>query len=166
VMIVALTERQWRGLVEVTGSTEVIEVLERTIGVDLTAEESRFQHRELLVALLRTWFESRDFAEVAAALERSRVLWGPYRTMVELVSEPDSLLNLSPVYRVVDHPNVGAYPAPGPVLGFSQWSWPPVPVPPGVGDDTDAVLGGFLGLGRDQLDDLRKHQVIGGRPGA
>lgn len=162
VMIVALTEHQWRSLVEMTGTAEVIGALERTIGVDLTAEESRFQYRELLVALLRPWFEGRDLAEVTAALEGSRVLWGPYRTMVELVAEPDSLLNLSPVYQPVDHPGVGPYPVPGPVLGFSDWKAPSPPVPPAVGADTDLVLEELLGLGARDRRMLREQGVVGG----
>jgi 2-methylfumaryl-CoA isomerase len=163
-MIVALTEHQWRNLVRLTGTGEVIAALERTIGVDLTAEEVRFQFREVLVALLSPWFESRNYADIVTAVEENRVLWGPYRTLAELVSAPDSLLNVSPIFDQVAHPGVGTYPVPRSVLSFSEWSEPPASPPAQLGEDTDGVLTQLLGYNTRELDELRKRRVIGGSP--
>jgi 2-methylfumaryl-CoA isomerase len=162
VMIVALTEHQWRSLVQLTGTGDVIASLERTIGVDLTAEEVRFQFRELLVALLSPWFESRDYEDIVGALEENRVLWGPYRSLAELVSDPDSLLNVSPIFDQVMHPGVGTYPAARSVLSFGEWTNAPAPPPARIGENTDEVLSELLGYGSEQLNGLREKSVIGG----
>ena len=160
VMIVALTERQWRNLVALTGIGEVIGALERSLGADLSAEEARYEHREVLSGLLRPWFESRDFPQVAGALDRARVLWGPYRSLEELVEDPGSLLNLSPVIGPLTHLDGRAYPAPGPVLDFAGWPAGPVSPPPTLGADTDGVLA-EVGVGPDRRADLRVRGVIG-----
>jgi 2-methylfumaryl-CoA isomerase len=51
VMIVALTERHWRNLVEMTGLSETIAALEQSLQVDLDAEEARYEYRQVLAAL-------------------------------------------------------------------------------------------------------------------
>jgi 2-methylfumaryl-CoA isomerase len=98
-MLLALTSRQWRALVEATG----IEVGD--LPGDLRREGVRWQHRQALTARLRAWAASLPFAEVRARLEAAGCLWGPFRTFKELVR---------------DDPRVGplvAARAPDPVLG-------------------------------------------------
>jgi 2-methylfumaryl-CoA isomerase len=162
VMIVALTERHWRKLVELTGIADAITALERSLGVDLDAEEGRFRYREVLEALIRPWFEERNFQEVAAGLEAAKVLWGPYRSVENLVTDPASLLHLTDLMVDVDQPTIGTFPVPRPVLGFSSWeAAAPTPAPV-LGQDTDDVLHQLLGLDDRDLAELRARSVIGG----
>ena len=163
VMIVALTERHWRNLVAMTGLTETIAALERSLDVDLAEEESRYQHREVLTALLSSWFAQRSFDEVTKGLDASRVLWGTYRTVEHLVTDPRSLMHLTDLMVDVDQPGVGRFPVPRPVLDFSGWSaGAPVPAPK-LGQHTDEVLREALGFDDDRLAELRSRSVIGGR---
>jgi len=162
-MIVALTERHWRNLVAMTGLTETIAALERSLDVDLAAEESRYQHREVLTALLSSWFGQRSFDEVTRGLDESRVLWGTYRTVEDLVTDPRSLMHATGLMVDVDQPGIGRFPVPRPVLDFSGWhDGPPVPAPV-LGRHTDEVLRETLGLDEDRLADLRSRSVIGGK---
>jgi 2-methylfumaryl-CoA isomerase len=165
VMIVALTERHWRNLVELTGLTDAIVALEEALKVDLDAEEVRYQYREVLAALLRPWFEQRTLEEVTVGLDTSKVLWGPYRTIEQFVTAPDSLLHESKLMVDIHQPGIGAYPVPRPVLDFSGWDdGPPAPAAEIVGEDTDDVLRALLGLDDATLLDLRRRSVIGGTP--
>jgi 2-methylfumaryl-CoA isomerase len=162
VMVVALTERHWRKLVELTGIGGAISALEQSLAVDLSAEEDRYRYREVLEALIRPWFSARTYDEVTEGLDRAKVLWGPYRTIENLVNDPQSLLHLGPLMVDVDQPGIGTFPIPRPVLAFSR-SGRDDPAPaPTLGNDTDAVLGELLGLGEVELNDLRKRAVIGG----
>jgi 2-methylfumaryl-CoA isomerase len=164
VMIVALTARHWRNLVEMTGISETIEALERSLKVDLVAEQGRYQYREVLAALLRPWFEQRTLEDVTAGLDKSQVLWGTYRTIEEFVMRPDSLMRSSDLMVDVDQPGIGTLPTPRPVLGFSGWDGgAPAPAST-LGDDTDDVLGSLLGLGPNELEQLRARSLIGGPP--
>jgi 2-methylfumaryl-CoA isomerase len=163
VMVVALTSRHWRNLVELSGVGEAIAALERSLGVDLSDEEARYRYREVLAALIRPWFEGRTYEDVAAELDGSQVLWGPYRSMWEFVTDPASLLHASGLMADVDQPGIGTYPSPRSVLEFEGWAETnPAPAPV-VGEHTDDVLGSLLGLRGADLDDLRDRGVIGGR---
>jgi 2-methylfumaryl-CoA isomerase len=163
VMVVALTERHWRRLVDLTGTGETIAALERSLDVSLQAEESRYRFREVLAALFAGWFRRHDTKAVHAALADSQVLWGPYRTIDELVTLPDGLLATSNLFTDTDHPGIGPLPTPVTVLAGAGRGGPPVPasIP---GSDTDAVLGAMLDLAPDALDDLRRRGVTGPRP--
>jgi len=164
VMIVALTQRHWRKLVQLTGIADAITALEHSLKVDLDAEEGRYRYRQVLKALIRPWFEERTFAEVTARLDEAKVLWGPYRTVENLVTDPTSLMHLSGLMVDVDQPGIGTFPVPRPVLGFSQWE-DDAPAPaPILGQDTDEFLGRVLGLGGTELAALRARAVIGGSP--
>lgn len=163
VMIVALTERHWRNLVEMTGLTETIAALERSLNVDLAEEESRYQYREVLSALLSSWFGQRSFEDVTRGLDSSKVLWGTYRTVEDLVTNPNSLMHATDLMVDVDQPGIGRFPVPRPVLDFSGWN-DGQPAPAAVlGQHTDEVLREALGFDEHQLADLRSRSVIGGR---
>jgi 2-methylfumaryl-CoA isomerase len=161
-MLVALTRRHWRELVSLTGIEETIGALERSLGVRLDDEDARYEYREVIAALVRPWFAQRGFAEVTAALDRSGVLWGPYRSIQELVDEPDSLLRRSDLMVDVEHPVSGVYPTPCGVLGFAGWREHSALPAPLLGDDTDDVLSSVAGLGATELAGLRARGVIGG----
>jgi 2-methylfumaryl-CoA isomerase len=162
VMIVALTERHWRNLVKLTGSGETVTALERSLGVDLSAEEVRYRYREVLAALFRPWFESRSYEEVAAGLASSQVLWGPYRSIAELVQDPTSLLHTSDLMHDVEHAGIGVFPTPGPVLRFDAGNGSPPASAPRLGEHTAAVLGEVLGFDEARVKDLQARGVVGG----
>jgi 2-methylfumaryl-CoA isomerase len=163
VMIVALTEKQWVHLKDLTGTGEIIDALERSMGVDLTSEEVRYRYRELLVGLFRPWFESRDFSEITAALNDSRVLWGPYLTVEELVDDPSSILNQSPVVDMVERPGVGIYPSPRGVLRQESWAGRKSVASPRLGQHTAAVLTELLNLAPREISKLQEDGIVGGK---
>ena len=84
-MIVALTRRQWRNLVEATGLGEAFATLEKTLDVDLSKEGDRYSAREVLGAVLKPWTVARTLEEIREIFDRHDVCWGPYQTFRELV---------------------------------------------------------------------------------
>ncbi|MDP9294911.1 MAG: CoA transferase, partial [Actinomycetota bacterium] len=87
VMVVALTGRQWRALVEVTGTADTFHSLANITGHDLSSEDGRFGARDLVAAVLRPWFEARTLGAIRAAFTDTGVSWGPYQTFRQLVQE-------------------------------------------------------------------------------
>jgi 2-methylfumaryl-CoA isomerase len=163
VMVVALTERHWRRLVDLTGTGETIAALERSLDVDLHVEESRYEYREVLAAMFAGWFRRHGTADVHAALTESQVLWGPYRTVDELVGDPAGLLAQSDLFWEVDHPGIGPLPTATTVLVGAGADGPPSPASlPGA--DTDDVLRALLDLPAVTLEDLHRRGVIGPPP--
>ncbi len=163
IMVVALTPRHWRSLIELTGVADAVDRLQESLGVDFAVDGDRFTHRRVLNDLIRPWFQERTGDEAIAGLEAAGVLWGRYRTVKELVEQPDSLLFSSGIMHNVDQPGIGTYSVPGPVLEFSDWdAGEPKPAPI-LGEHTNDVLGSVLGLDAHELSDLRNRGVIGGR---
>ena len=144
VMVSALTGRQWKALAEATGLAAQFKALEDLHGVDLSEEGARFVHRAEVSALVEPWIAARTLDEVAERFGAHDVLWGPYRSFKELVRQDPraSHLAASPV-RFTTHP-------PQPAPAASE-----------IGADTVAVLRELLGLGDDEIADLRAAGVIG-----
>lgn len=161
-MLVALTRRHWQTLTEVTGVVETIGALERALAVDFADEETRYRYREVIAALVRPWFEQRTMDDVVATLEKSGVLWGPYRTVTELVRDTDSILHRGELMVAVDHPVSGPYLTPRSVTDFVGWRAHSALAAPVMGGDTSMVLQDVLGMDADAVQLLRRDGVVGG----
>jgi 2-methylfumaryl-CoA isomerase len=162
VMVVALTARQWRALLEVTGVGEACATIEAATGHDLATESGRFEARDLITALLRPWFASRDLAAVRAAFDGTNVSSGAYQTFRQLVEEDPRASTENPMFELVEHPGVGVYPMPGSPLDFLGVARAPVRRAPRLGEDTDAVLADLLGLSATEIGRLHDRRVVGG----
>jgi 2-methylfumaryl-CoA isomerase len=136
-MIVTLTARHYADLARVTGQGEALAAVERALGADFATDAGRYQHREVIAALLAPWFAGHTTAEVTEALTGTSVLWERYRTFAELAADPATLAN--PLVSLIDQPGIGQILATG--IPLAQPGTPQAPVPaPALGADTDAVL--------------------------
>jgi len=169
VMVVALTEGQWKGLKQATGTAKVFEALEAALGTDLHQEEARYRHRETIAAILRPWFAGRDLDQASAELDRARVLWGPYRGMADVAAAHRR--GAHPVLADIElgEPGeVGELADPGPpdtsITARSPLRWNGVYGEPGespvLGRDTGQVLTEVLGLTAPELAGLHDRGVI------
>lgn len=156
-MVVALTEGQWRALREVTGTGAVFAALERVLGADLNQESDRYQLRETIAAVLRPWFAQRDFGTVRELLDRARVLWSPYLDMDEAARAARA--DKASVALEVDQPGIGSLLATGRPLRWDGSGAPPVPAPR-LGEHTEAVLSDILGLSGEEIGRLHDAGVI------
>jgi len=154
-MLVTLTARHWRDLVAATGLGGPVTALETALGVDFAEEGDRYESRELLAALLDRWFADRDGAEVRAVLDRTSVLWTVYRSVAELVGSDEMRAN--PMMREVDQPGVGRHLAPGSPIRAGERLVARAPM---LGEHTDAVLAGWLGLTGPEIRELHDRGVI------
>ena len=76
VMIVGLTFRQWKGLIDATDLKPAVEAIESMLGVDLTREGDRFVARDVIVSALEPWVRNRTLAEVGEIFDAQRCLVG------------------------------------------------------------------------------------------
>jgi 2-methylfumaryl-CoA isomerase len=157
IMVVALTEAQWRALRDVTETGPVFAALEDALDADLDQEADRYRLRETIAAVLRPWFADRDFETVRDLLTRARVLWSPYADMAEVVqearSDPGSLMT------EIDQPGVGRMLATGNPLRWHENLVEPVPAP-ALGRDTEAVLQDVLGLTSTEIGRLHDSGIV------
>jgi 2-methylfumaryl-CoA isomerase len=143
VMVLALTAPQWARLGEATGLARDFAALEARVGVDFRKEADRWVHRAPLCAMLEEWMAERNLAEVGAAFERHGVLWGPYQTFKQLVTEDPRASTANPMFAEVEHPGLGSILTAGSPLRFSAAAPVPPRPAPALGEHTDEVLREF-----------------------
>lgn len=143
VIALALTARQWRSLVAATGLGDSLAGLEARLGLDFSREGDRWAAREELCALLEVWVGARSLDQVREVFDRHGVLWGPYQTFKQLLSEDPRASASNPLLAEVTHPGLGTYLTAASPLRFGAGdSVPPQPAPE-LGQHTAEVLREF-----------------------
>lgn len=160
VMVVAISNRQWRSLGEATGLSERLALIGPMMDVDLSTEGGRYKAREAIDAVLRPWFARRTAQEAADTLADAGVLQGIFRTFEQLVHEDPRCNVGNPLFAEIDQPGIGRILAPGMPLAFSASPARPVSPAPQLGDGTTSVLTDRLGLTVAELDTLREQGTI------
>lgn len=160
-MVVAISNRQWKALGKATGLADRLAMVGPLMGVDMEDEGGRFQARDAISAVLAPWFAARSLAEVEDAFAGSGVLWGPYRDFGQLVAEDARCSTANPLFREIDQPGVGPLLVPGSPLGFPGLGERTDHRPaPRLGQDTDAVLAGLLGLPSAEIGRLHDAGIV------
>jgi len=141
VIILALTPRQWRSLVEATGLSGEFRNLEARLGLYFNNEGDRWRGRQDICELLEAWVSVRTVGSLSAAFDAAGVLWGPYQTFKEFAADPRTSAN--PLVAAVEHPDLGTYPTPGSPLRFGVAEPVPPRRAPKLGEHTEEVLREF-----------------------
>ena len=160
VMVVGLTDRQWRGLVKVLGAEEDIAGLGRRLVLDLRREGNRWAARAEITALFAPWFAARDLADVAALFDAAGLTWAPFRSFAGAVREDPDLSPDNPMFAMLAQPGIGTYPVPGSPITFSGHSRLPPSPAPRLGQHSEEILADVLGLGSGQIGRLMDAGVV------
>jgi 2-methylfumaryl-CoA isomerase len=117
-MVVAISPKQWRGLLAATGTTNEVAALAVEMGLDFADEGDRFVARGELGGLFSPWFTERSLREVASVLDGHGVCWGPYQTFLEMLDEDGRCSTANPLFAELNQPGVGAHLVSGSPLAF------------------------------------------------
>jgi len=162
VMVVGLTDLQWRALGKATHLAQALDALGARLGLDLNDEGNRFRARREIAAILEPWFHARTFAEIQRVFDEHRVTWGPYRTVREaLASDPDCSV-ANPMFSMVEQPGIGSYLMPASPLDFSRVPRLPAQPAPRLGEHTDEILLEILGLSEGEIGKLHDDGIVAG----
>ncbi len=162
VMIVALTLRQWRNLVKATGLNEAFDAIAKLMDVDLDLESGRFAAREVIGATLKPWVLAQTLEQVREKFDNHDVSWGPYQTFTQLVEEDPRVSTQSAMFEEVDQPGIGTYVVPASPLDFSNAERLAPMRAPVLGEHTEEVLAGVLGLTDTEIGRLSDAGVVAG----
>jgi 2-methylfumaryl-CoA isomerase len=162
VMVVGLTRRQWDGLCRVTGLKPEFDALGQRLGLDLNLEGDRFKAREKLTDLLTPWFLSRTVEEFGAAFDENGVTWSLFRTFRQAITEDPDCSTWHPMFDLLEQPEIGEYLVPGTPFEFSEFRrCPPVPAV-ALGQHTDEILSGLLGMSDVEISKLHEDKIVAG----
>lgn len=161
-IVVAISIKQWTGMLEATGTTEAVAELERELGVDFADEGARFTHRDRLFELVERYAGRTPMAEVATALDANGCCWGRYSDFLGMVRDDPRCSTDNPMFQRVEQPGVGSVLSAGSPLRFGADESTVVPPAPVLGADTDQVLEELLGLSPAEVADLHDRGVVAG----
>jgi len=161
VMICIFSDRHVDALAAAGGFKEKFAAIEKQRGVDLKTDAGRWQARHELCAVIEPWVASQSVAEVGAALKKAGALWAPYQTFRELAHDKDAVHG-NPMFTVLDQPGIGRYPVAATPLQFGAVERAPPKPAPVLGQHTDEILSGILGLPSHEIARLHDEKVIGG----
>lgn len=162
VMLVALTDRQWRGLLAVTGLGEAMKAVEAATGLTLSREGDRFQARREITAVLAPWFAARRIEALAPLFDANGVTWSVFRSFAEAVAEDPDLSEDNPLFTRLHQPGIGDYRVPGTPLDSSAFPREPPARASELGEHTDEILADIVGLSARQIADLHDAGVVAG----
>ena len=92
------------------------------------------------------------------------MLWGPYLTFRELAEDP-VLVEENPLFARIEQPGMGTWPVPGSPLDFAGLERGPPRPAPRLGEHTDEILAGILGLPDAEIGRLHDAGVVKGPDG-
>lgn len=156
-MVVLLTGRHFRDLVQVTGTGPAVSAVAEALGADFTSEGDRYRYRDVLSGLFGTWFADHAATEITEALSATTVLFERYRTFAEVATDDRVVAN--PLFTRMHQPGIGEYFAPGMPVSFDG-SHPASAPAPNLGQDTASLLAERLGLSPEEIARLENAGTI------
>jgi 2-methylfumaryl-CoA isomerase len=159
IMVVGLTLRQWRRLVQALELETEIAQIEMDFGASLVDEEVRFEHRERIATLVEERIAALRLSEIEDKFG-SDVSWTKYQTVSELVTTDERMSPRNPIWENEQCGEDKLIPVPGAAFSLKDAVRKSPSAVPNLGGDTYAVLSERLGLSHSQLSSLSDRRII------
>ena len=161
VMVVAITVKQWSGLLEALQLQGAMAELEKVLKVSFAQDEGvRFTHRDMLFPIFERAIGAYALAELQRRFDPNGVCWGPFRTLSRGLAEDPHLSLDRPLFNLLDHPSGHRYPAPGAAATLDGTVRGPVVRAPHLGEHTDQVLAEVLSMSPAQIGALHDAGIV------
>jgi 2-methylfumaryl-CoA isomerase len=159
-MLMAITPRQWAGLVKVLEIADDIAAIEAERSVSFDRDEGvRFQHRDVLLPLVEAKVSVWQYADLKIALDAVGGCYGPYQSMHDAARDP-VLVGSNPMFGHSNNPSGFDYPAAGSFATLPAFARAAPTPAPYLGADTEAVLADVIGLTSGQIGSLLAKNII------
>lgn len=159
VMVIGLTERQWKNLKKATDTMEVFNQLAAELGADLSLEGERFAHRHAITQKLKPFFDTHNIGDFAQKFDDMGVTWSKYRTFKQAVDEDPDISTDNPMFTKLHHPGIGSYLTPGNPIHFSNVERVEPRRAPALGEHTEEILA-EMGYSGGQIASLYDDKVV------
>lgn len=148
----ALTQQQWEGLCLLIGRPELAE------DPRLQTREGKYAHGDDVRAVVGEWVKDKTCIEIFSAGQELRVPIGLAPTVGELPDLPQHRERQA--FSSLVHPAAGEVLVPGPPFRMPRSPLRRLGPAPRLGEHTQEVLCGRLGLSLEELARLKRHGVI------
>jgi len=160
VMLVAITARQWKAIVDALGISLSIASLESELGVTFAESETlRFKHREQLFSIIEGAVRKTNLTDLADVLTEKGACWSQYQTVKEAVTKDPRVLE-NPMLSNIQHPSGYSYLAPGAAATFTGLGRESPTRAPRLGEHTEEVLAELLGMSDIAIARLHDQGIV------
>jgi 2-methylfumaryl-CoA isomerase len=161
VMLVAITPKQWNGLISALGIEGEMGALESELGVSLAKDEGeRFTHRAKVDPVFEKAIAMFPLEKLGPMFDEAGCTWSVYRSLHEALSTEPRLFGENPIFSDVTHAGGTAYPTPGAFARLpAEERLAPAPSP-AIGQHTDEVLAQLLGLSSGEIGALHDQGLV------
>jgi crotonobetainyl-CoA:carnitine CoA-transferase CaiB-like acyl-CoA transferase len=118
----------------------------------------RVEKRDEIMQKLTSSIEKLHRAELISMLDEADVPVGPVNDVAEILGDPH--VRARRLVGSFDYPDVGEFKALGIPYRFLGWDNPEIGRPPALGEHTESVLSGLLGLSQEDITKLRTGKAI------
>ena len=133
-------------------------VLDLNFDMDLSTNEMRVEHRDIVMQKLTAAIAGIDRAQLLKMLDEVDVPVGPVNDVAEILSDPH--VRARGLVGSFDYPGVGEFKALALPYKFLGWDNPEIGPPPGLGADTERILAERLGYSKDKITQLKAAKAI------
>jgi crotonobetainyl-CoA:carnitine CoA-transferase CaiB-like acyl-CoA transferase len=152
IMIGAPNEQFWRKM------CDVLQVQSLVDDPRFLTNADRVAHRDVLIDLISARVAQRTVEDWLARLEEADVPVAPINDIAQALADPQ--VDALGLIHEIQHPTAGLTRLVGPMVDFGLTPASIRRPPPLLGEHTDEVLGGLLGLGPQRLQELRNASII------
>jgi crotonobetainyl-CoA:carnitine CoA-transferase CaiB-like acyl-CoA transferase len=133
-------------------------VLNLKFDLDLSTNEKRVEHRELVMTRLNEEISRMDRARLLQMLDEAEVPVGPVNDVAEILADPH--VRARKLVGSFDYAGVGEFKALALPYKFLGWDDPQIGAPPALGADTERVLAEMLGYSAERIAELKGAKAI------
>jgi crotonobetainyl-CoA:carnitine CoA-transferase CaiB-like acyl-CoA transferase len=152
VWVMALTPRQWQGLVNAMGNPDWAQL-------DIFSDMfRRAQHADALYPLMELWTQEHPKEEIMNVCQANLCPTTAVYTVQEAVEHPH--MRVRNFIREVEHEELGRVRVLGPIARLSSCDDSAIRPAPRLGQHNAEVFGGLLGLSASSIDELRSQGAI------
>ena len=152
IAIICVGEQHWKNLLDAMTRQDLKD------DPRFASLQTRVDHMDVVDDLVSGFTKQYSKQDLFALLMKYRVPCAPVRTLMEVVNDPH--LHQRGMLQWIDHPELGRIVVQASPIRFDGAA--PLPHQPSraLGADNEGVLGGWLGLPRDEIERLTREGVI------
>ena len=160
VMVIGLTDRQWKLIVDATQSGEAMAALEKETGLSLKEESNRWALRRQISSVLEPWFAKRRLSDFAAEFDIAGLTWSVFRSLKDALEHDKDLTTDNPMFTMMDQQGLGRFPVPASPVSFAHSGQNEARPAPRLGEHTEEILSEVVGADDTEIAQLFDKGIV------
>ena len=152
VAIICVTDAHWQALARLAGHPELAE------HPDYATRRARVMRMDRIDELVSEYTGQLERDRLCEVLREHRVPCAPVRDIAEVVADPH--LRERGMLQELEHPELGMVTVPHSPLRYEAHDRMPLVPSPQLGEHNESVFCDWLGLSRDELEELTQAEVV------